>query len=477
MTKFLTRTKALALSGLLILTGTGLSAFSLDDIPEIKNKTPINVALEAGGSADTIIPFLEAFSKKTGVPITHEAMVFATLYSKENIELQSGTGAYDVVVTETSWTNEWKDYLAPLEQLAEKYDPVGAAGFRKYVSGHDAGILRMSSTRDGSLVGAPYYTYTQQNIYRKDLMTDSGEMAAFKAKYGYDLAVPTTNQQLKDVAEFFTRAAGDKLKGETLENPFYGVSLMAGRYPHVQDEVSAMLWGSDGRWARTNRDSSGNIVSFELTDSDAKKLEDAFTLYQELMKFAPPGSENAFWDFATAQFVEGNTAMIPFMYCPLWNWSSDVAKVGGMNAAAPVVGERPYTGAFHFAPSVDSQNLEAAYWLLKFIGSKETQTEMVNKGWSSGRADSLKACDRSAENAHRNCGWIDSVVQQWEVQAPDIETYLHFNSAAFGKLYEQMTIISHENAVGLKSPADSVKAWQKAFLRFQKKFDDVEVKN
>ena len=40
-----------------------------------------------------------------------------------------------------------------------------------------------------------------------------------------------------------------------------------------------------------------------------------------------------------------------------------------------------------------------------------------------------------------------------------------------------MTIISHENAVGLKSPADSVKAWQKAFLRFQKKFDDVEVKN
>ena len=477
MNSIIKHSKVIGLSSLVFAVSTAISAFTLDDIPEIKNKTPINVALEAGGSADTIIPFLEAFSKKTGVPITHEAMVFATLYSKENIELQSGTGAYDVVVTETSWTNEWKDYLAPLEDLANKYDPVGAEGFKKYVSGQDAGILRMASTRDGSLVGAPYYTYTQQNIYRKDLLTDTGEMSAFKSKYGYDLSAPTTQQQLLDIAEFFTRKAGDKLKGETLDKPFYGVSLMAGRYPHVQDEVSAILWGSGGRWARTNRDSNGKVVSFEITDDDANKLEEAFAYYQKLMKFAPPGSENAFWDFATAQFVEGNTAMIPYMYCPLWNWSSDVEKVGGMNAAAAVVGERPYTGAFHFAPSVDSKNLEAAYWLLKYIGSKETQTEMVNKGWSSARKDSLDACDRNAENSHRNCGWIDSVASQWEAQAPEIETYLHFNSGAFGKLYEQMTIIAHENAVGIKSPAESVKAWKKAFNRFQKKFDDVKVIN
>ena len=71
-----------------------------------------------------------------------------------------------------------------VKDLANKYDPVGAEGFKKYVSGQDAGILRMASTRDGSLVGAPYYTYTQQNIYRKDLLTDAGEMSAIKSKYG-----------------------------------------------------------------------------------------------------------------------------------------------------------------------------------------------------------------------------------------------------------------------------------------------------
>jgi hypothetical protein len=55
---------------------------------------------------------------------------------------------------------------------------------------------------------------------------------------------------------------------------------MAGRYPHVQDEVSAILWGSGGRWARTNRDSNGKVVSFEITDDDAKKLEEAFAYYR-----------------------------------------------------------------------------------------------------------------------------------------------------------------------------------------------------
>ena len=41
--------------------------------------------------------------------------------------------------------------------------------------------------------------------YRKDLFENPDEQAAFKAKYGYDLAVPETYAQLKDIAEFFTR--------------------------------------------------------------------------------------------------------------------------------------------------------------------------------------------------------------------------------------------------------------------------------
>lgn len=454
--------------------------FTLEDVPDLSGTPALHVALEAGGGADLIIPFLEKFSEATGVEITHESMVFATLYSKQIVELQGGTGAYDLVVTETSWTNEWEDYLVPMEQLAAEYDPDGVDGFRAYIGGHDPGILRMASTRDGTLVGVPYYTYTMINIYREDLLNDETEQVAFNEKYGYDLAVPQTREQLRDIAEFFTRGEGETLKGEALDHPIYGVSLMAGRFPHVQDEITALLWGDDGRWARVVRDGDGKVTGFELTDEDKQKLQSAFAYYQDLMQFAPPGTQNAFWDFATAQFVEGNTAMIPFMYAPLWNWSNDVGKnaEGGKSAAAPVIGERPYTGAFHFAPSKDSRNPKAAYFLLKYIGSLATQTEMAETGWASARRDAIAGVkDSAADDAYRNFGWIEPVLAQWDGQQSDVESYLHFNSRAFGKLYEQMTIIAHENATGQQTPEEAVESWERALTRFQNRFDDAQMQD
>ncbi len=454
--------------------------FTLDSIPEISNKTPINVALEAGGAADLIIPYLQRFAEATGVPVTSESMVFATLYSKEVIELQGGTGAYDLVVTETSWTNEWQDYLYPMEDLAAEYDPEGVEGFRKYVAGQDPGILRMASTRDGTLVGVPYYTYTQISIYRGDLFEDETERAAFSDKYGYDLAPAEDFAQLRDQAEFFTRKQGETLKGEVLDRDFYGVSLMAGRFPHVQDEVTAMLWGDEGRWARKVTDEDGTVTGFTLDDDDMNKLQTAFEQYQQLMPFAPPGTENAFWDFATAQFVEGNTAIMPYMYNSLWNWASDVKQKvpGAVAKSAPVAGMRPYTGAFHFAPSRDSGNPEAAYWLLKYIGSYATQKEMAEQGWCSARRDSIEAALAEADDSdasYKAFGWIEPTIATWDAQLPDVETYLHFNSKAFGKLYEEMTIIGHENATKAKTPAEAVAAWRVAFDRLQGRFDDAGV--
>ena len=450
--------------------------FTLADIPEIESKEPIHVALEAGGAADLIIPYLQRFSDATGVPVTSESMVFATLYSKEVVELQGRTGAYDVVVTETSWTNEWKDYLFPLHELAEKYDPAGVEGLKSYLAGHDAGLLRMASARDGTLVGVPYYTYTQISIYRDDLFGDPTEQAAFKAKYGYDLAPATTWEQLRDQGEFFTRKKGETLKGAVLDKDFYGLSLMAGRFPHVQDELTAMIWSKDAHWASPVRE-GGELAGFRITDADKAAQEWAFGLYQELMAFAPPGTENAFWDFATAQFVEGNTAIIPLMYNGLWNWASDVAlKVEGAKAAAaPVVGMRPYTGAFHFAPSRDSGNPEGAYWLLKYIGSAATQKEMIEGGWAGTNVDVLSGSDKTIDVKYKEYGWIQPTLVQWEAQKPDVDDYLHFNSGAFGKLYEQMTIIGHENATKVTTPEESVAAWVKSFGRLQKKYGELPV--
>ncbi len=478
------RSSLVFLMGMALVVGFTLTPamaekkFGLDDIPEIKNRTPIHVALEAGGGSDLIYPYLEKFSKKTGIKVTKESHVFASLYSKEIVELQGKTGAYDLVVTEASWTNEWEDYLYPVYEMAKKFDPNGVAGLKKDLEGHDGGLLRMCSTSDGTLMGIPYYTYTMMTIYRQDLIDDPTEKANFKKKYGYELAPVDTWEQVRDQSEFFTRKKGELLKGQPLKEDFYGCSLMAARMPHVQDEVGSMLWSKGGHWASPVRDANGKLKAFKITDKDKELLTWSFQQYNNLMPFAPPGTENAFWDQATASFAAGKTAMIPAMYTALWNWSTSVAKeVPGAKAAVKTTpGVRPYTGAFHFAPSRESKNPEAAYWLLRYITSYGAQKGMLEDGgWASVRTDVLEDPKYQLPEWYNKTGWIPVVLTTWKEQLPDVNSYLHFNSAAFGKLYEMMTIISHENAIGKRSAKETTKKWVKTFNKVQKKFGKLPV--
>ncbi len=451
--------------------------FSLADIPEIKNKRAIHVALEAGGAADLIIPYLQKFAEKTGVKVTTESMVFASLYSKVIVELIAKTGAYDIVVTETSWTNEWEDYLYPMQELAEEYDPEGLEGLERYLAGHDPGLLRMCSTVDGKLMGIPYYTYTLMYIYREDVFNHPTERANFRKTYGYELTPAQTWEQVRDQGEFFTRKKGDKLKDEVLEKDIYGLSMMAGRYPHVQDEVGARVWSRGGHWASPVRDDAGKLIGFRITEKDKRILQWAFEDYVRNLAFAPPGTLSGYWDFAAAQFAAGNTIIIPHIYNSLWNWASSVedeipgAKAGG----APTPGNRPYTGAFHFSPSRDSKNPEVAYWCLKYIGSYQNQKEMAEGGWVSVRRDVLEDPQYRDPKWHRQFGWTRPTLQTWDEQLEDVDDYLHFNSAAFGKLYEMMTIIGHENAIQQRTPAEGVKEWVRVFTELQTKHGKLPV--
>jgi multiple sugar transport system substrate-binding protein len=452
--------------------------FGLKDIPEIKNKKAIHIAL--ADLADICVPYLKKFSEKTGVKVTHEVIVFNALYGKEIMELQARTGAYDVVVTESSWTNEWKDYLYPMFDLASKYDPQGIAGLKTYLTGFDPGMLRMASTSDKVLVGLPVQTYTMLMAYRKDIFENSEEKANFKKVYKYELAPAATWEQLLDQAEFFTRKKGEKMAGKTLTHNMYGISMMAGRYPHVQDEVAARLWSKGGRWATTVRKAGmvvGDPVGFKVTEKDKALMEWAFDNYQKTMKFAPPGSDNAYWDFACAEFAAGNTVMLCPMYSSVWPLISPVEKKvpGAKVGAAVSPGMRPYTGNFHLSPSLDSKNPEAAYWLLKYLGSYEVQEAMCNGGWATPRTDVLSLPKYKAAKYQATLGWIPEILETFKSQASDANDYLAFNSSAFGKLYDQMMIVSHENAIKKRTPKESVQEWIRVFTKIQKKYGQLPV--
>jgi len=59
--------------------------------------------------------------------------------------------------------------------------------------------------KEGKTYCIPIFWNSHGLFYRKDLFEDPTEKANFKAKYGYELRVPRTFDELVDVAEFFTR--------------------------------------------------------------------------------------------------------------------------------------------------------------------------------------------------------------------------------------------------------------------------------
>ena len=118
--------RGIALAGLLTVTMAGVAFagehWGLKDIPEIKNKTPIHVSVFGGlPVAEKLMPIhMKAFSEKTGVPVTYEALIMTSIYPKLNVELLGGTGAYDAIIVEASTTNEWAMYLWPLKELGQE---------------------------------------------------------------------------------------------------------------------------------------------------------------------------------------------------------------------------------------------------------------------------------------------------------------------------------------------------------------------
>jgi multiple sugar transport system substrate-binding protein len=456
----------------------------LADIPEIKNKRPIHVALEAGGVAEKQLALLKAFSDKTGVPVTHELMVMSLCYSKIMPELIGGTGAYDTVVTETTWSNEWDPYIYDVAELSKKYEPGGVEALKLDLAGISKTQLRCASTRDGRLKGIPYYTYDTFMFLRTDVLEHPTEKANFKAKYGYELAPPKKYKELYNLAEFFTRKKGDLLKGEPLKWNLYGVALMAGNYAHVQDELQGMVWGAEKRFMRPVRDSSGKIVKYSITKADADQLYFGLDFYHSLMKFASPGCENAYWDFVTMEFNEGRTICVPFLYVSLNQWATDVYKniPGASMDLYPVVGEPRtglgYVGNFYQGVAKASKNPEAGFWLMRYLGSQEGQREFTESGWPGIRTDIYMDPKYQAKEWWTRVGMkAKALLYSWEhdLTPQFLDTVYNYNSSAAGRIYEMTILPWHQSAVGIKTPLEAAKYTVQQTIDLQTKFGDAPV--
>lgn len=157
-------------------------------------------SMKGWGSFAPAVELTSKFEEMTGITVKYDMMPGSEIPTKQLLAVSQGKGRYDIIKQHASSFGSFFNYLTPLNARID-----GAWGgvpkFENWVFPAQEGV----KGPDGKHYFLPFHANAQIGYFRKSLFEDAKEKAAFKAKYGYDLAPPKTIPQVQDMAEFFTR--------------------------------------------------------------------------------------------------------------------------------------------------------------------------------------------------------------------------------------------------------------------------------
>jgi len=202
------------------------------------------------------------------------------------------------------------------------------------------------------------------------LFEDPQEKAAFREEYGYELQPPRTIDELRDIAEFFTRP----------DQGLYGLVANGARGPAVAQDWMEYMRAFGGQII----DSEGNVVV------NSPECVAALEFFVDIFdKWAPPGALSYWWDDRETAYRTGMAVMQS-------SWS--IARAGYENPEISLVvgktdmavtptarGLKPNFGfggwGIGINADISPERQEVAWEFIKYITSPEIQKEwLVNDG-------------------------------------------------------------------------------------------------
>lgn len=240
----------------------------------------------------------------------------------------------------------------------------------------------------------PWHDGPECLIWRRDLLEDPGERAAFRERFGYELHPPRTWQEFSDVARFFTRP----------EQGRWGTVVAA--FPDGHNtlyDFALQLWSRGGSF----QDAAGRPT---LQTPEAVAALDS---YRSLVRDASrchPDSPQLDSTRSGDLFLSGNIALMV-------NWFGFAARAGrpgsplaGRIAIGPVPAEAGQSSAslsvfWAMGVAAGSRNKSAAWEFLRFISTPAIDRARVDYGtvgvrlstWRDGELQSRNPCYAAIE--------------------------------------------------------------------------------
>lgn len=332
------------------------------------------VSLAGGARAETIDILMESvpdtrfvqevvkeYTAKTGNEVNIEVVNYAEMHTKLVPQLVAPTGSYDVIVVDFYWVGEFTKagWLQPLDER------IAADGFDTSV--YFPALMDLVGKVDDVTYMLPFYNYAMGLTYRKDMVEDLANQAAFKERYGIELRVPKTWDEYLKQVEFFTR-----------KPEIYGVVNQGLRPDPIAMEWSNYLFGRGGRYYDENWNP-------ELT-SDAAVA--ALTDYKRMIdEFGPVGAASFSFDEAFNVAAQGKaySYLTYNMFRTAYDDPASSQVVGKMEITAVPGGG--LNGAWGWAIPRSSPAPDVAWDFLKWIESPEIAKKRAELGGSPTRSD------------------------------------------------------------------------------------------
>ncbi|MBS7538957.1 extracellular solute-binding protein [Ancylobacter lacus] len=326
---------------------------------------------------ETLSKIVPDFEKETGIKVEWELLNHFEVINKGQADMLSGRGYYDAVMLHGFQLGPMisAGVIRPLDDLVANPK---LANPNLNTSDFIQQPFKTAAFTGGKQYSFINWNYNQVYWARADLLGDPGEKAAFKAKYGYDLAPAATIEQMRDIAEFFTRKKGAMLAGKPLESDFYGIVL------------EGIKGGSTfpTLWENFIKNYGGDLIDAEgKPNFDTPQTVAALKMWHELWTFAPPG-------IAEYSLVDVPTVMGNGIAAQSIAWSDFVLGIDKK-------GVSPYAGKFVYGPipvkagttkryagaepsvtviNAASKNPEATFIFLEWLADKKQQDKLITMG-------------------------------------------------------------------------------------------------
>lgn len=297
----------------------------------------ISVLVEGGGHSLQQAA-ADAFTKETGIAVNFVEVPYQGVYDKLSAEIASGTSNFDVATIDVVWNAAFADHVEDLSDL-----------FTDAVRADLPPALVADATVGGKMIGMPAWANAEIVFYRRDLWEDPANQAAFKERYGYDLAPPATWQQWRDMASFFAK------------DDMYGTVVIGGTSEEWMAEV--LQAGSLG----VILDDQGQVIL------DNQAHIDALENYRAPLctdKSVPTNALEISWGEAQNLFYQGQTAMMKF-WAHAYKMTPEDSKISGKVGVAPMIagpaGVAAIPGPWYNVIPSTSQNKDAARQFIAYL--------------------------------------------------------------------------------------------------------------